>query len=361
MISQNTFERRKYLETYFVEISNNYYQHLQKNIWTDRHFQGNLTINEQKYKIQFGLRGNQLRKHKKKSYHVIFENPHLFNGQHELHLNAEYKDPSLMRNKLSFDFFQSIGVVAPNAYHILLSINGNEEQIYLCIESFDQYYLKNHNLPDGSIYYATNDDANFSLVTPEGYTKKSLLDGYTIKHAFQKDESLKKLLIAINTYSKEKFNNEIEDFLDIEKYFKWLAGVVCTQNFDGFIHNYALYENSLTQRFEISPWDYDGTWGRNLHGKSMEYNVVPITGFNTLTARLLDCEKFRHMYKDILKNILENQFTPSNIQPKIEQIQSALLPYIKENRTKFLNEKQHILSFIEKRRQYLFEQLHLCL
>lgn len=347
------------METYRIDISQKHYKRLHKDIWSETYVHGNLTINDQHFTIQIGLRGNQLRKHKKKSYHVFFEEPPFFNGQHEIHLNAEYKDPSFMRNKLSFDFFEEIGVLAPKAKHVLLDLCEKKE-IYLCIESFDQFYLKNHNLPDGSIYYATNDDANFSLYTPEGYVKKSLLDGYTQKHFYQNEESLKNLMIVINTYSKEHFDKEIEKILDVEKYLKWLAGVVCTQNFDGFIHNYALYENSLTKRFEISPWDYDGTWGRNLHGEPMEHTIVPITGYNTLTARLLDNEEFKKMYQNTLLTILENQFTPTHMQPKIEKIQSELLPYLKKlNRAKFLDEKQYILKFIENRRQYLYEQLPL--
>ena len=76
-------------------------------------------------------------------------------------------------------------------------------------------------------------------------------------------------------------------YLDIDKYLRWLAGVVCTQNFDGFIHNYALYRNSETNLFEITPWDYDGTWGRDLHGRKLDHDFVPISGYNTLTGRLL--------------------------------------------------------------------------
>lgn len=348
------------METYFIELSKKNEKKLYKDIWRNTYVNGKFRVNNQNFNIKIGLRGNQLRKHKKKSYHVLFEEPYQFNGQHEIHLNAEFKDPSRMRNKLSFDFFQDIGVLSPKAQHILLYMNEHKKGIFLCIESFDKFYLKNRHLPDGSIYYATNDDANFSLYTPEGHMKKTLLDGYTTKHSFQSNESLKNLLVVINTYEKGKFEKEIEKFLDVEKYLKWLAGAVCTQNFDGFIHNYALYENSLTGKFEISPWDYDGTWGRNLHGESMGHTVVPITGYNTLTARLLDSEKFKEMYRTILINILQNQFTTTNIQGKIQTIQSELFPYIKKkNQAKLLHEEKYILHFIEKRRQFLFDQLQL--
>lgn len=339
------------------------FRKLYKNIWADQHVHAKLTLNSQVYIIRIGLRGNQLRKHRKKSYHIQFENPKLMNGQHEIHLNAEYNDPSLLRNKLSFDFFNRIGVLAPESQHILLLINGTCQGIYLAIESFDQYYLKKRNLPEGTIYYATNDDANFSLYTPEGYVKKSLMDGYTLKHSYQTEDTLMKLMMMINTYSKEKFEEEISKVLDVEKYLKWLAGVVCTQNFDGFIHNYALYQNSSTELIEITPWDYDGSWGRNLHGEPLELEYVPITGYNTLTARLLECTQYKQQYYDILNHILQEHFTPANIQSQIEEIQAKIIPlieldpFIRNRKQIIIVEKEYIINFTEKRHQFLLDQL----
>ncbi|NLY81019.1 MAG: spore coat protein [Lysinibacillus sp.] len=351
------------MESYYIEITKKNLYKLYKNIWAEENVHGKLTFNNESYIFRISFRGNQLRKHRKKSYHIQFENPFFMDGQHEIHLNAEYNDPSLMRNKLSFDFFNRIGVLAPDSKHVLLFINGNCQGIYLAIESFDEHCLKRRGLPEGSIYYATNDDANFSLYTPEGYIKKTLLDGYTIKHSFQSEDALKKLLIIINTYSKEKFSEEIEKILNVDKYLRWLAGVVCTQNFDGFIHNYALYHNSKTQLFEITPWDYDGSWGRNLHGEPFELEYVPISGYNTLTARLLEISKYKQIYYDVLKNILQEQFVPPKIQPHIEEIQSKIIsfidldPYIHHKKESVISEKEYILNFIENRNQFLINQL----
>ena len=44
------------------------------------------------------------RKFRKRSYRIEFIEPETFSGAREIHLNAEYKDPSLIRNKLSFRF-----------------------------------------------------------------------------------------------------------------------------------------------------------------------------------------------------------------------------------------------------------------
>lgn len=95
----------------------------------------------------------------------------------------------------------------------------------------------------------------------------------------------------------------------MEKYLRWLDGLIFTQNYDGFVHNYALYRNGDTGLFEIIPWDYDATWGRDVNGKVMEEDYVRIEGFNTLTARILDVRAFRVRYQSLLKKILSNRLT----------------------------------------------------
>lgn len=349
---------------YEIFINPKWLQKLEDDIWQDEHVPALLKIGEKRYKIGFNHRGNVIRKKKKKSYNIIFQKPYLVDGAHEIHLNAEYDDISLSRNKLSLDFFDRIGVISPHSKHVLLYLNGFCKGIYLELESFDQHLLKKRNLPDGPIIYATNYFANFSLVSPENELKTSLDEGYTIKYGDQNHLSLLEDFIEmINTFSNEDFQDEVGKILDIEKYLKWLAGVVCTQNFDGFIHNYALYLNSESNLFEITPWDYDGTWGRDLHGRKLDHDFVPISGYNTLTGRLLHIYPYRLKYKEILSSILENHFCLDTLEAIIEEQFQTLQPYIKTDpyinmdEKLFNKEKDVILKFIEQRNSYLKREM----
>lgn len=352
--------------TYKIFIHPKDYKRLRNDIWSDEPVPGTLLTNLNKCLIDIYYRGNSIRKYKKRSYAIVFKKPFLIDDAHEIHLNAEFKDPSLIRNKLSLDFFNSIGVKAPKSEHILLNINGVRKGIFLQLESFDQYLLKKRNLPSGSIYYATDNDANFSLLTAENEVKSDLLQGYTAKYEKEEAEDevhLFDMLLKINSLLNLEFYKEIQKKIDIDKYLTWLAGVVCTQNFDGFVHNYALYRNGDTGLFEITPWDFDGTWGRDRHGNPLNYDYIPITGYNTLTARLLSFSQFRHQYKKILKKILKHEFTIEYQAPLIESLCTNLKPYIKqdpymkENIEKFEAEPEFIKEFIKNRNQYLSNEL----
>jgi spore coat protein H len=353
------------LKKYEIIINPKLLRQLNNDIWQEEHVPALLKVDDERYSIGIKYRGNVIRKQKKKSYHILFQKPHTVNGAHEIHLNAEYKDKSLSRNKLSLDFFNRIGVLAPHSQHVLLYINGICKGIYLELESFDEYLLKKRHLPDGPIIYATNYFANFSLLSPENKLKSKLREGYTIKSGpKQALDDLEQFIAMINSANNEKFEQEIDMWLDTDQYLKWLCGVVCTQNFDGFIHNYALYRNGETGRYEITPWDYDGTWGRDLHGKKLAYDFVPVTGYNTLTARLLHFPVIQKKYKDMLTLIFENDFTPKAQAAVIDSIIEKLSPnlhldpFISISEKDLLQEKNYISQFINKRRTFLSEQLN---
>lgn len=352
------------LPSLHVSILPRYLKEMKKDIWVDDPQPAKLEIDDEQHTIKFSFRGNYTRKLEKKSYQVLFRKPSHKFGAKELHLNAEYLDPSMIRNKLSLDFFNRLGVLTPDANHVRLFINKKYKGVYLQLESVDQYFLKSRGLPNGPIYYAINDDANFSLLTEEKNIKKSLETGYQQKIGCKEDDGfLRELIYKINSIPRQNFREEIVKYVDVTTYIHWLIGVLCTQNYDGFTHNYALYRNSETGLFAMIPWDYDGTWGRDYRAKPMNYNYVPIHGFNTLTARILDVAEFRQYYQQKLGEILESEFTVNYLAPIINRLYESLRPHVIEDPYKakaisdFDREPEYIIEFIRKRNRYLLENL----
>lgn len=340
-------------------------QKLRRDIWSDEHVPAKLKVGKVSYQVEVAYRGAMTRELPKKSYHIRFLKPAIFAGGRELHLNAEYLDTSLIRNKLSFAFFQSIGNLNPEAKYVLLQLNGSYMGVYLQLESVDDLFLKKRGLPQGAIFYAHNHDANFSFLDPDTEDfKDSLLAGYKLKLGNENDEeTLSELIYKINTLSRTSFVDEIICYVDIDRYLRWLAGVVCTQNYDGFIQNYALYHNSGTALYEMIPWDFDGTWGRDCHGREMACDYFPIEGANTLTGRILDIQEFRKRYRIVLEEILETRFIPEFLEPMIIDWHQALEPHVardpykQKNLEKFKEEPAYIIKFIRGRNRYLRSKL----
>lgn len=353
------------IPSYYLSIEENFLNLLRRNLVTDQSVPANLQIAEIDHKIQIAYRGAYTRKFRKRSYVIDFEDIKNSLGVRKIHLNAEYKDPSLFRNKLSLDFFQDIGVHAPESQHIALYRNNIFKGVYLQLESVDDLFLKKRALPPGPIYYATNNDANFSIER-DGKRKRNLLSGLLQANGSPSDDQhLLNLILIINTTSPHRFPDVISNYLNIEQYLKWLAGAVCTMNNDGFNHNYSLYRDSNTGLFEILPWDYDATWGRKISGGIMDYKYVPIEGKqgNKLTALLLEVPKFRKMYKERLEEILETKFTVEHIENKVLTLHKLLRPhilldpYVNSNIDIFDYEPEMIFQFVHHRNNYL--KMHL--
>lgn len=353
------------IPSYYLIIEKRDLEDLRNDVWSDKPVPGYLKAEGKNYEINISYRGSYTRKFKKKSYWIEFIEPNSFYGNREIHLNAEYKDPSLLRNKLSLDFFQDLGVLSPESKYINLTLNGRYIGVYLQLESVDDLFLKKRGLPPGPIYYAINNDANFSLMRDDKL-KVSQLSGFEKKiGTWEDDLSLWELINKINTTPPLEFPDTIRNHLNIEKFLRWLCGAVCTMNNDGFTHNYALYRNSQTGLFEVIPWDYDGTWGRKVNGGIMHSDYIPIEGRteNYLTFLLLQVPEFRKLYRNIMEETLEVQFTPSNLENKIISLHQAIRPnylqdpYKKKKISTFEGEPEYILEFIRSRSNYLKNQL----
>ena len=88
----------------------------------------NAFINETVDSIGFRLRGNTSRNADKKSFKVDFNHfisGREFYGLQKLNLNGEHNDPSIIRSKLSWDFYEDIGMKSSRASHATLYINND--------------------------------------------------------------------------------------------------------------------------------------------------------------------------------------------------------------------------------------------
>ncbi|WP_028611960.1 CotH kinase family protein [Paenibacillus harenae] len=334
-------------------------QEIQRNAWGRAFKPAELELDGQIYKADFGLRGGHTRNYSKKSYEVRLQDGRT------LHWNAEYDDPSMMRNALSFHFFNKIGVPSPETTHFWLVINGEPQGVYLEIEAVDKLFFQKRRIGYRSLIYAVNDSADFSLTDPVSKgAKPSLFDGYEM---MQGKKGTKTRLVSfiqnLNRLSGRRLGSHIARRLDVTQYLLWLAGAVLTGNYDGFDQNYALYEHRITGKYRIIPWDYEGTWGRNCYGKPCGSNLVRLQGYNNLTAKLFTYPFCRRKYRSIVKRLLRTAFTAEKLQPVINRMHRRLSPAIRSDYTRkasydtFLSEPAFIRHYIEERRQILQQAL----
>ena len=119
------------------------------------HFK-NASIDEFIDSVGVRIRGNTSRLSYKKSIKLsfnTFEKGGDFYSLEKMNLNGEHNDPSIVRSKLSWDFFNDIGVVSTRAAHAAVYINGKYFGLYISVEHIDDEFLqKNFDDDSGNLW-----------------------------------------------------------------------------------------------------------------------------------------------------------------------------------------------------------------
>lgn len=287
--------------------------------------------------VSVRIRGAHSRKFPKRSLQVTFRPDRMVDGPPDghtirrIHLNADYVDPTLMRTALNYSLFPTIGVDAPRWRHVALTVSGEFAGIYVGLESVDRDFCRRRGWKPGSVFYAINRNANFGLLnTFTGGLKEPLDKGFLpVEQADPKP--IGEMLMAINLASADSFPRVVTRWIDVDRYLHWLMGAVFAGNRDGFMHNYALYLEPDARQFRIIPWDYDATWGIDIHGRPARLDRVPVGGWNKLSHLLLTTPEFRERYRAEFRNLLDGPLSPDVIHPLIDRMSQAVGPWLRKD------------------------------
>lgn len=341
----------------YIYIDHSEERQLKKEGTRDVFAHATLAVDKMKQKIRIRYRGGHTRFYPKKSYEIRI-------GRRTIHYNAELDDPSMIRNSLSFSFFEKLGVVSPRTRHVNLVINGVSQGLYLEIEGVDHSFFSKRRVRASALLYAANNNANFRLQDEHKKSKRSLASGYEFVIGDGNESArFTRFIRNIHRLKQEALLAYLKKHLDIPQYLRWLAGAVCTGNYDGFDQNYALYRTAGKAKYHISPWDYEGTWGRNCYGEINSSQLVRITGYNGLTEKLLSFPSIRRAYKRLLQNTLDKQFTLQALQPVITSIHNDLFPHLindptrKHSAYEVAADLDVFIRYIRERRAYITEEL----
>ncbi|TVY04612.1 spore coat protein CotH [Cohnella terricola] len=341
-----------------LSISDSAMRDLDKNLWNGIYVPAKMKNNSKTSAVSIRYRGGHTRDYPKKSYEIVRD-------RRTFHYNAEFDDPSLIRNALSLAFFPMIGVPAPRTKHVRLFVNGEPKGVYLEIEGVERAFFRRRNLGISSLFYAVNNRADFGLISSESNRRKrSLLAGYEFRLGASSEKTrLKSFIKGLNVLRGPSGEAFIRSRLDADNYLRWLAGAALTGNFDGFEQNYAIYRGGKKGKFRMIPWDYEGTWGRDCYGKIVASDLVPVSGYNALTRRLLAYPIARKKYRSILREALEGPFAEKRLMPIVEDMMNGISPYVREDRTRkwtygeFAREPLIIHDYIRARRAIVAKEL----
>jgi spore coat protein CotH len=270
------------------------------------------------------LRGAYSKSFQKKSYALELDEAFaplgMSYGRHWI-LNAAFIDRSLMRHKLSFDLFLSLSKPGAPRYaaasrFVEVYLNGDYRGVYLLMERVDAQLMQlTRTLPKDQSpacsYKAINHDANFSKAGHTGYEQRE--PDPEIKTYWKPMDELNDFMNS----SDGKFwdpKTGIATRIDLDNAIDFHLLVLVTGNLDGITKNFFFSRDAemggSKPKFFFSPWDYDGTFGRNWNANRTS------TDFwlsNNLFDRLMKDPDYKKRFQDRWRELREKQFSIKTI------------------------------------------------
>ena len=226
---------------------------------------------------KISLRGNTARYAAQRSYKIRLEDQAgLWHDQKTLNLNKHIYDNARIRNKLSFDIFETIPnftSLRTQFVHLYikdLSEGNNARKVFednglfTHVEQPNEKFLKSHWLdPNGQLYKAEffeffrYPDELKSMSDPT--YNKAAFETHLEINGYEDHDKLLAMLDDVNNIAMP-IDDVIAKHFDLDNYLTFLAANILMDNMDTSAHNFFLYSPLNSNKWFFLPWDYDGGW-----------------------------------------------------------------------------------------------------
>jgi hypothetical protein len=200
-------------------------------------------------------------------------------GLKKLVLNNGFKDPSMLREKLMLDYLNDHGINAPRCSFARLYVNNQYRGLYTVVEDVNKTFLSDRfDNKDGNLFKG-DPRGTLNWKGPEQalyYTDYELKTNETENNW----SDLVELLDKLNNTPASQLETVLSGSMNIQSWYKYWAAHNLFVNLDSYVgsgHNYFLYHNTETDRFEWITWDVNEAFGNFQMGISLaSLKVLPI-------------------------------------------------------------------------------------
>lgn len=289
--------------------------------------------------------------------HFENENPNIngqtFYGFTQLSLSSNYKDNSLLHEKVAADIFREFGVPAAHTAFYRIYIDYGSGPIYYGLYTmvevvFDKPMLNaQFGNTTGNCYKPDSDGArlNDPTLLSTTYFPNKTNDGA----GFTDVQNLINALISdLRTSDPAAWRSNLEKYIDMDRYLKYLAANTTMKNWDTYgrmTHNYYLYNSNNSGQFTWIPWDNneafsDGPGGGGGPMGSMsplEFDFsslasTPVSSTGDVTWPLIeyiyDDPVYKVQYDNYIDQFITSVFTTSNLNTRITNYHNMIQPYV---------------------------------
>lgn len=269
-------------------------------------------------------------------------------GLKQLSLNNGFKDPSFLREKLVLDFMNQHGIAAPRCSFTRLYLNNEYWGLYTAVEDIGKTFLQQRfDNNDGNLFKG---DPHGSL-TWKGDQQSNYAGDYELKTNEELNDwsDLIALLDALNNSAAADLPAALGNRLHLNGWYGYWVVHSMFVNLDSYVgsgHNYYLYHNEDTDRFEFIAWDENEAFG-NFKMNLTEQQIValPYTHIpqpfsqRPLMNRLLQDASLKQAYIDRYCALLP-YFSNEAFDARIDSLAALIRPHVYEDTKKTFSNLQ---------------------
>lgn len=295
-------------------------------------FKGNTSFNKDSLKNPFKIDFNE------------FVAGQKYDGLKVINLNNGTCDPTFMREKVFLDFCHTAGIEAPRATYANLYINDTLWGLYILVEQVNKTFLQSTYGNDGGNLFKGEPHGTLEWL---GSTPANYYHNYELKTNETANDwtDLVHLIDKINNTPSVNFYDSLESVLNTSAYIEAWAVNNIFSNLDSYMgsgHNYYIYHNTVTDKFDFIIWDVNGSFGANkqiglipeIESMTM-LHLPPPPNYRPLNDKMLQNTVYTSAYINTICNYVSNYFSNTYFDPLIDSLANRIRPYVYADTNKF--------------------------
>jgi len=245
-----------------------------------------------------------------------------FDGLKDINLHMH----DLLTNYSGYNIWRTTGLVAPRTSFAKVWFDNSFLGMYMFVDEMDKIFLnKNFGNDDGNLFKADGKGAYLGWLGPE----QNAYSTYVLETNESKNDKsdLIQLLNAIHNTPDAVLSDSISKYLNLDAFIKSMAIEMFICKRDAFYdsgHNYFLYHNTSTNKFEYLPWDLDMSF-QTLDGFNLNFIGQNGTINNPFILKILNNVTLRNNYYQTVCNLLKsNALNSLRLENLIDSEESRL-------------------------------------
>ncbi len=286
---------------------------------------GNISASHGNNKLPFKIKTNE------------YINGQEFDGIREFTLNNSFQDPSMMREKMTYDLSGELGLYTLRTAYAKVYMDNNYWGVYTIVEGKDEMFHHVFGNRSGDAIESTD----FGNLCYEGDNKAYYYNSNLGDYIYIVDNGddntawfrfINMLDKANNTTT--NYVSTVDDYLNITDFTKYQAMNVYLLNFDsyiGFVGNQLYYYDESVNIWQVIPWDFNASFGlwNTQFQNPFSYPILPTDISNGCVADNIQTDaSLQNLYYSTMCNLTSTIIDTSVINTKVDnwktQIQAAI-------------------------------------